>query len=156
MSPPPRLAVCVIERSAESSSGAAGSNPDSGMTKTRRPPSATSTRPPATIGSLQIDECEPDCRADSGECEDASDLRTALILAAEALLTDLVGEPASIAPLLNVQPKPMSAAAARINGTLVTRPVTTNEIPMIACATITDARRLYESATTPVGTSNRK
>ena len=50
----------------------------------------------------------------------------------------------------------MSAAAARIRGTLVTRPVTTNEIPMITCATITDARRLYESATTPVGTSNAK
>ena len=61
-----------------------------------------------------------------------------------------------MAPLLNVQPKPMSAAAARINGTFVTRPVTTNEIPMITCATITEVRRLYESATTPVGTSNRK
>ena len=32
----------------------------------------------------------------------------------------------------------------------------TNAIPMITCATMTDARRLYESATTPVGTSNTK
>ncbi len=38
----------------------------------------------------------------------------------------------------------------------MTSPVATNEIPMITCATITEARLLYESATTPVGTSNTK
>lgn len=62
---------------------------------------------------------------------------------------------ASSAPLLNVQPKPSRAEAAKISQTLEAAvPITAT--PITTCASTTETRRPYVSATIPVGTSKRK
>jgi hypothetical protein len=148
--------VAEIDRSVESSPGVARLKPVSGMTRRSSTPRATSTTPPTTTGAWRSTKA----RATAAQipARDAS-LATCAPRwyepASRSGPTSSASQ-ASIAPLLNVQPKPISAAAKRITPTFGTSPVRTKPSPITNCATTTDARRLYTSATTPVGTSNRK
>jgi hypothetical protein len=60
------------------------------------------------------------------------------------------------APLWNVQPMPQIAQPSRTTGTDATDAATRRPTPNTNQPMMIDSRRLYVSATTPVGTSNRK
>ncbi|MFN8450979.1 MAG: hypothetical protein U0521_20965 [Anaerolineae bacterium] len=63
---------------------------------------------------------------------------------------------ASVAPLMKVAPMPATTSASRIAPNCGISPSTSSATPVNATPTITESRRLYTSATTPVGISNRK
>ena len=60
------------------------------------------------------------------------------------------------APLVNVYEKPHSPQSTIAAKALVVKPTSAEHKPMPRKPAASDARRLYVSATTPVGTSNRK
>ncbi len=156
ISVPPCRAVPLIEATAETLSVRADTKPVSGMTTASPSARASMTTPPATIGRRRSTSASataapiPTSAPILAACAPAWNDRPALSTPTSSVIQ------ASSAPLLNVQVKPMNAAAASTSQTPLAKPVATKPRPRPATPAMIESRRPYVSATMPVGISNAK